>query len=176
MGGWTDYWKERGKRYEAGFVHTPLFEEQERALLTALAELEFGSVLEVGCGFGRVTALVMQSQPSLYTAIDVSAEMLASAKSQIPMVDFAQSAILDYKPGRQWDLVLGVEVLMHIPPSDIAATVNHLRSLSAHHLVTLDYVGDRELAAHNWKHDYAHLMPGSREIDVGEQAIRIWSR
>jgi trans-aconitate methyltransferase len=173
---WTDYWRARGRRYEAEFVRSAVFEQQERALLNVLAHLEYDSVLEVGCGFGRITALVMEREPSLYTAIDVSADMLASARARIPRVDFVQSSILDYKPGRQWDLVLAVEVLMHVPPHEIEATINTMRSMSARHLVTLDYVGDRPLAAHNWKHDYARLLPNATTIKIGDQAIFVWSR
>src|SRR6185369_632382 len=61
------YWRERGETYAAKF-DAPAYEEQERALAAVLAELDYATVLEVGCGFGRIARLLHGQ----YTGIDLS--------------------------------------------------------------------------------------------------------
>lgn len=173
---WLNYWRQRGKGYEAAFRRSPAFEVQERALVDRLDGLEFGSVLEVGCGFGRITELVAgRYRDAAYTAVDVSPDMLASAAQKVPRARFIESSILDLDAeGATWDLVLAVEVLMHVPPDEIVATVEKLCSLAAKYLVTVDYAGTSVgLAAHNWAHDWELLLPDAERTLVGGQVINV---
>jgi trans-aconitate methyltransferase len=181
------YWTAAGfdpahPEHERHFVRTQTFAAQEEALMAVLERLEFRSVLEVGCGWGRITKIVRKRWPAIpYTAIDISPERLASASRKAPDVEFVESSIADYRPGRQWDLVLAVETLMHVPPDEIAAAVDRLHRLARRHIVSLDWtadLGSKPIAAHNWRHDYAELY-GSvlvRTEPVGLQSIHVVGR
>jgi ubiquinone/menaquinone biosynthesis C-methylase UbiE len=65
-----DYWLEQGKVYKNNFKYNNKFELQERLLIEYLTSNIFTStdsenkpagmsVLEVGCGFGRITRLLL---------------------------------------------------------------------------------------------------------------------
>lgn len=154
------YWQERGLTYEAKF-REGRYAEQEHELTRLLDGLEFESVLEVGCGFGRIGELVHRLRPAApYTGIDLSPDMLALASERVPTGEFHQSALADYRPGHKFDLVLAVEVLMHVPPDELDRTVRKLLRLTGRHLVTVDWTTPlprMKTAAHNFLHDYAVL-------------------
>jgi SAM-dependent methyltransferase len=169
----VDYWRERGKRYEREFVRSPKFVAQEEALTALLGRLKFSSVLEVGCGFGRIGALVTALRPGvIYTGIDISPDMLDSAREKMPdatlfegtLSDFDREAdaVSDRDVGSQFDLVLAVESLMHVLPSEIEVTVETMRLLSRRHIVTLDWTYPLapaiKIAEHNFLHDYRALF------------------
>lgn len=163
----TEYWQAAGtdtahREHESRFVRADVFAEQERALLATLDGLEFKSVLEVGCGFGRITRLVSERWPEAsYTAIDLSAERLASAQRKAPNVEFIQTTIQGYKTRRKWDLVLAVETLMHVPGGEVEQVIERLLAMTRKHLVTLDWAvplpAGTAIAPWNECHDYAGL-------------------
>ncbi|HEX5013011.1 MAG TPA: class I SAM-dependent methyltransferase [Candidatus Limnocylindrales bacterium] len=156
------YWRERGETYEAKFV-AEAYRDQEAALLDLVRALPVTglSVLEVGCGFGRIGALIEGLSPEVeYTGVDLSPAMLESARPRI-RGELVESSILDFQAhGRKWDVVLAVEVLMHIPPDELAPTVRKLLRLTGGHLVTVDWTTPlprKRTAAHNFLHDYSVL-------------------
>ena len=88
------YWHERGKGYinefrSHGFAKRRRFRRQEKVLLKALRTLSFESVLEVGCGFGRITKLVLDDFPNIrrYKGIDLSPEQIESCQHYIPSLE-----------------------------------------------------------------------------------------
>lgn len=170
-------WQRRGRTYEARFRQTPAFEAQEAALADVLRPLAFRSVLEVGCGFGRIGELVARIRPDArYTGLDISADMLRGARSRLPDGEFVEAALLDFDAdGRQWDLVLVAEVLMHQPPDAVVAFVAAVRRLARHHVVTVDWDepgAPRVADPGNFQHDYRDLFgPSAHRTPVGRQAI-----
>lgn len=146
--------------------------------METLSRLEFRSIFEVGCGSGRITRLVHQRWPGVqYTAIDLSLDRLMSARARAPRVEFIHSMVQSFRPHRTWDLVLAVEVLMHIPASDIASVIDRLFTFARRNVVTLDWAVpiDRPIAPWNDLHDYAELY-GKRLLSVeqvGLQAIYV---
>ena len=172
---WLDYWVKRGRKYEQDFKRTPAFDVQEQALLATLDGLSFDSILELGCGFGRVTQLLAGRYDVPVTALDISPDQLAAAALRVPSAEYIESSILGFEPApRRWALVIAVEVLMHVPPSEIEATVAKLRELSSALIVTVDYDGPPAgLSAHNWAHDYNALFPEAERTRVGRQSISV---
>jgi len=55
----NEYWTQRGKDYKKNFKYDDKFELQEQILIEYLKKYSFDSVLEVGCGFGRITKLLL---------------------------------------------------------------------------------------------------------------------
>jgi trans-aconitate methyltransferase len=158
------YWRARGETFAA----------QEIVLADIFRGLEFASVLDVGCGTGRIGGLIRGLRPdATYTGIDVSPAVLRSAANRLPDGEFHETTLAAFRPGRKWDLVIASEVLMHIPSADVSAAAQKLRSLSGRFVLTIDYVGARALASHNFAHPYRLLFPDAEVTRVGEQAIHL---
>jgi SAM-dependent methyltransferase len=173
------YWRERGKQYEAKFVRSPKFAVQEAAILGLLARLKFTSVLEIGCGFGRIGSLIVAARPDIsYVGVEVSPDMIASAQQKMPKAELCEATLDDFDPaGRQWDLVIAVETLMHLRPgAEITAAVAKMRDLSKRHIVTLDWsyplAPTVKIAEHNFLHDYRELFgPKATATPLDQQAM-----
>jgi len=80
----NEYWLERGRKY-IDEQHTPpeFHRLQEQFLLDVLQRsgLPMRRVLEIGCGFGRITRLLAETWPDAsITALDLSPEQLANAR------------------------------------------------------------------------------------------------
>ena len=178
-----DYWTAAGAdpshpEHEANFRRTAPYVLQEQALMATLERLDFDSVLEFGCGWGRITQLVHDRWPDVpYRAVDLSEERLISAHARVPGVEFQRSTIAEYD-GKGADLVLAVEVLMHQPPDEVAAAADKLMALSRGYLVAVDWtadLGDAPIAPWNFRHDYGALFHGDDiyTLHVGLQAIHV---
>ena len=74
----------------------------------------FSSVLEVGCGFGRITKLVLSQFPNIrkYTAMDISPHQIKNAREYVKEVradiniEFIVSDIKSLQVTEQYDLVI----------------------------------------------------------------------
>jgi SAM-dependent methyltransferase len=104
------------------------------ALEAALPERPPAAVLEVGMGEGEVTTLVRDRYPDARVVgvdlpdVDLAAEWRARGLTGV----FADISQLPF-PSRQFDLVLGIEVLEHVP--DPAAALAELDRLCRGELV-----------------------------------------
>ncbi|MGA8739384.1 MAG: hypothetical protein WB501_10195, partial [Nitrososphaeraceae archaeon] len=59
-----EYWLERGKVYKQEFQYNKKFKLQEQTLVEYLKKnIPFSTVLEVGCGFGRITKILLSAFP-----------------------------------------------------------------------------------------------------------------
>lgn len=88
------------------------------ALRNILNEINFESVLEIGCGTGKNTEWFAENAQKI-TAVDISVEMLAKAKAKITAdkVSFVQADIENdwaFVNGHSFDLVSFSLVLEHI--------------------------------------------------------------
>ncbi len=177
------YWQEAATNpdhqdHQSQFVYSDVFKEQEERLIATLETLEFASILEVGCGWGRITKLVHERWPDVpYTATDLSVDRIKAAAKHIKGVKFEAESISDLDSRRRYDLVLGVETLMHVPPSLISESIEKLCRLSRRYVVNLDWNTrlSQVIAAHNFIHDYRKLY-GERlvsEEQIGLQAIYV---
>lgn len=167
------YWLERGETYEADFQDGPEYAEQEEIIAEILGPLEFESVLDAGCGFGRIGQVIEAVHPGAsYTGLDLSPDQIASARRRLPGGRFIVSPLADFIPDRTWDLVVAVELLMHIPPKQLGRSIRKLIALASRHVLTVDWdqPGLSEAARHNWCHDYTPWL-GPPVARVGVQGI-----
>jgi len=186
------YWTgEVGKTYRERFVYGAEYIAQEQRLIEFLKTLEFRSVLEVGCGFGRITKLMLEHFPQIktYDAADISQDQIAQACLYVadPRVTFYTSALtnmLYIASRRKYDLVLAVEVLMHVLPEDLQDNVLALSRMCRKHLVTVDWQQrsaeqqEQETDPINFSHDYAtlyhQLFLDFREIQIPQSKQSIF--
>ena len=165
----SEYWRERGKVYKKNFRYDKDKRLQEEFLLTHLNDISgsFKSVLELGCGFGRITKLLLTNYDNIteYLAVDISPDQIENAKNLISSaklsnkvkLDFLVSDIQSLNLDKQYDLVILSEVLLHILPTEIDSIVNKLISMTKRHIINIDWYEDqppKTQAPHNFIHQY----------------------
>lgn len=167
------YWRQRGPTYERN-LRPGLQDEQETVLLPLLAALDFRTVLDVGCGYGRLAEKLAEIRPDMvYTGVDVSPDLLAAARARHPQGEYIESSIADFSPRRKWDLVLCVQVLMHIPPTDVGAVTEKLLRAARKYVVTCDWTKPqaRRIGSSSFLHDYRALLAPDLVVPVGLQSV-----
>ena len=181
-----EYWYEHGKTYKEQFRYNKNFELQESIVIDYLkrnlaSSSSCSTVLEAGCGFGRITKLLLTTFPNIqeYQAIDLSPDQIENAKqftrsvvetmSDNPL-NFVVSDIQSFQSQRKYDLVIASEVLMHVLPSEIEKVMIKLVNMSNHHVVNIDWYEKekpRKMAPHNFIHEYEKIyrnIPSVTEV------------
>lgn len=159
---------------QAGVPALDAYPEQKAVLGSVLdALMPLGSVLEVGCGQGRITQLLV-SRSSDVTVFDLNPDNVRVTLEAFPQVKGFVADLRSWRPQRRWDTVVAIEVLMHIPPADVGQAVSALRQAVLRRLVTCDWVRPVR-AAHNWMYDYSALLgPKQHEVaQISWQAISV---
>ncbi len=168
----SEYWHERGKKYKENFRYDKNKRLQEEFLITHLNGISgsLKSVLELGCGFGRITQLLLTNYSNIteYLAVDISPHQIENAKSLLSSsklspdvkLDFLVSDIQSLKLDKEYDLVILSEVLLHILPTEIDSIIKKLITLSKKHIINIDWYAEhppRIQARHNFIHQYEEL-------------------
>lgn len=177
----TAYWKERGRGYAAELSAPklrPRYEEQARELLDVLRGLEFRSVGEVGCGFGRIGMALKDCFNVVWTGFDLSRDQLTTLRSRsAPLGARAVVASAGRLPlgDEIVDLVLTVEMMMHIPPERVKTVMAELFRVARRYVVHLDWYEDYLPGYETgwcWMHDYPGLW---QSMGVTPRQIRVRS-
>jgi len=164
----TEYWLERGKLYQDKFEYKKEYPREEKVLIDYLKSFSFDTVLEFGCGFGRITKLLLENfQIRKYDAFDISPDQINNAKKlckEFKNVNFNVSAIQDFESSDKYDLVLGFAVLLHVLPKDINDVIEKLVPFSNHHMINVDWhkknlfgIQTRINAIHNYEKIYRNI-------------------
>lgn len=176
-----EYWLKHGRTYKDDFRYNKLFELQERVLIDYLKQntTSFNSVLEIGCGFGRITKLILTNFEGIseYYAIDISPEQIQNAKQLMKdkkevfnnglNLDFAVGDITSLQIQKKYDLVIAAEVLMHILPEDIRDVIHKLVKSSNKHVLNMDWYEEqrpKKAAPHNFVHQYEMIYREFPEV------------
>lgn len=179
----SDYWNERGKIYLKNFEYDKNKAVQEDFLLNHINQFSepFTSVLELGCGFGRITKLLLNNYNGIreYVAVDLSTHQIENAKKYLKSIStsnisltFQVSDIKSFQSKKKYDLVLLSEVLMHILPSEIESVINKVISLSKKHIINIDWYEEeppKKIASHNFIHEYEKLYNSIPEVSYIER-------
>lgn len=166
----TGFWDRTGTHYMQDQSELPEWKKQglrvqEKALVTSLRSLRFGSVLEVGCGYGRILRLIHENFDAVVAGVDLSGDQLRNAvdylKNQGISLSQQSAGNLGFPDGT-FDLVLTCNVLLHVPPRRLDAVLKELLRVSRAHIVLIEpYKGDNRhfRKAYCWEHDYqVHLL------------------
>jgi len=168
-----EYWLTRGKVYKAQFKYDPEKQLQEQVLVGYLKSMPpFQTVLEIGCGFGRISNLVLLNFPAIqeHVATDMSPDQLETAKGFVKSdkVRFIESDIQSLQPDKKYDLVIAVSVLLHILPDEIDQAIAKMVSFSNKHVVNVDYYEEdkaRQVAPHNFMHPYEAIYKSLPSVE-----------
>ena len=169
----SEYWHERGKKYKENFRYNKNFVLQEELLITYLSDNIFTadestkSVLELGCGYGRITKLLLTKFPNMikeYLAVDLSPHQIENAKEYVGSnnnkLTFSVSDIQSFDTNKKYDLVILSEVLLHVLPSEIDSVIKKILLLSNIHIINIDWYEDKLprdykiRATYNFIHQY----------------------
>jgi len=166
----NEYWLRRGKTYVSEErLASEYYRRQERFLLDRLlsARLPMQRILELGCGFGRITRLLASTFPTAaITAVDLSPDQLAHARvwcAEARNITFLPYDIYSNQsfPSDRYDTAIAIEVFLHHPLDAVTRAVDRLAAVSSY-IVNLDWSEDWtwEIAEHVWVHDYAAMYRG----------------
>jgi SAM-dependent methyltransferase len=172
------YWKEKGKAYYKNFdFNDKLVKYQESEVMgylrTNASIEEVKTILEVGCGFGRYTKLLLGCFPrtTRYCAIDISRDQLEKARDYVndTRVIYIETSVKDFSSTDKYDLVFAGEILFQILPEDIENIVHKLLFLTNKHFIHIDpeiqyyrtelylYGDEQQVVDYAFFHDYESI-------------------
>ncbi len=163
----NQYWLKRGQTYiREDRLGLDYHRVQERFLFDVLraGQLPMSRMVEVGCGFGRVTKLLSENFPGAQiTGLDLSPDQLANAKRYCAGRENIQFASYDFYsgqpvPGGGYDCAFAIEVFLHHPEPVIRALIGKLLAASQF-VVSIDWseAWPWKTPEHVWIHDYPKL-------------------
>ena len=162
------YWTERGRTFEEEARRNGWHDAQDGVLAELLARLHYRSVLDVGCGFGRVGAAIERDRPWVrYTGLDVSPDLVEAARTAMPTGEFICTDLATWEPTRQWDLVIAISVLGHLLPADVPLVLDRLTRAARRDLIVMDWDAVGQQTEYQFGHDYATLLPTAEHTTVG---------
>ena len=174
------YWNERGKNLDKeNLYNKEKYRIQEELLLDYLKKIKFSKILELGCGYGRITELIIKNfQVERYVAMDISSYLIEKAKSNpnIKTVQFQVNDITNLSTIENFDLVISSEALMHVKPEKIKQVIDNIISISDKHVINIDWFDDQVPKikfGHNFIHDYKKMYSSKENVKITEVGIPI---
>lgn len=157
------YWEKRGRNYINEAKPSELDEQLDNTI-HALEAFEFNSILEYGCGYGRLTEkLFDRFSPTRYVAFDLSKNQIIQAKNhnRSRNIEFIRSTIDKFTTNETFDLVIGAEVLLHIPPPTIRQNMEKLCLFSKKFIMNIDPIYEEgkitTKKTTSFRHDYESI-------------------
>lgn len=160
----NEYWLKRGQTYIGeGRLSRDYHQLQEKFLIERLrgGRLPLRKILELGCGFGRITKLLGQNFPDAQiVALDLSPDQLANAQRHCQGAGNVRFEQYDFYarspfPGADYDVAIAIEVFLHHPPELVRDLIQRLAGVSQF-IVNLDWSEDWpwKTPPHVWVHNY----------------------
>ncbi len=167
------FWTKRGKTlYSDNPYDDEGYKKQTKLVLDYLKSLDFSTVLEFGCGYGRYTKLLLENfKIDYYLATDLSSDLVNQARDltkDFDNVTFKVGMIHDLDIDSKFDLVFGTEVLQHVKNEDIKSCIDKLVNLSKKHVVNVDSYIDSDsvdLAFHCFNHNFEKIYSGNKSVN-----------
>ena len=98
------------------------------------------SCIEFGANIGmNLRALKLLYPAQEQHAIEINAAAADELASFVPAANVHRQSILDFAPGRTWDLVLIKGVLIHMNPEALPAVYDALHKATGRHLLVCEY-------------------------------------
>ena len=171
------YWEKRGEKFHAENIYDDSkYRKQEEKLMGLLSKLEFSTVFEFGCGYGRITELILKKfEIKEYHATDISPHLVREVNDSLKKYDNLETSVIDIAnihTGKKYDLVIGSEVLMHVKPNQINNTVEELIKHTKKYLVNVDWYElpvPKIKAGHNFVHEYDKIYKTKQMINNIQQ-------
>ena len=146
------------------------FPKQVIKLHEMLKNRKFSSVLEIGCGDGRITKeLLKHYNIETYDAVDISLDRIENAKNNVEnlkgicSIQFFASSFQEFSSEKKYDLVIAAELLMHVPDDEISSFIRNMIQRSKKYVMNIDYFPEEgfewpKLKDRNYLHNYLDLF------------------
>lgn len=167
------FWDDYGDRYFKSFDKREKFQfgltgqNPVAWLIFKLEALQPGSILEAGCGFGRLAPFLIDANiVSEYWGVDFSDKILKCAEEYLK--DYhkkdrihLQNASAKHMPysDESFDIVMTNELLMHMTSTKVDHCLREFRRIARKYIVLVErfvYVGEHPYP-HIWSHDIMKL-------------------
>ena len=124
------FWTKWGKSYIEDFP--PTGERKEPFFVEALGKLEFSSLLDVGCGYGRYLKLVKESfNPARLSGADISDTQLEEGRrflADYPDIELRQSPATSLPfEDQSFDVVLTYGLMVCLRPDEVTVFLEEAR-------------------------------------------------
>ena len=169
----SEYWAKRGQTYEQEARERGWWDAEDLPLIDLIGELKPSTILEIGCGYGRVGAAIQRHFPDVeYTGIDISADLIEASRRRLPKAELIVADIATWDADRQWDLVLAANTLGHIRPEDLAAVWAKMQKWARRDIIHIDWNEVGKRTAYQFGHSYQGLHGRAlREIPMGATTL-----
>jgi SAM-dependent methyltransferase len=158
------YWTERGRTYHTEIRLTEDYHRLQQSFLVdviKLSALPVRSILEIGCGYGRITKILAAAFPNCrITALDLSEDQLANARrycGDSKDIVFQQYDLYSGQPlpADNFDLAIAVEVFLHHPDQAVRGFIKRVLD-HAQYLASIDWCEEWQtpVSHHVWIHNY----------------------
>ena len=85
-------------------------------LVARLGEIRPGTIIDLGCGPGNSTAILLKRFPEAkIVGLDNSDEMIEQARAALPLIDWIHADVRIWKPDYQFDLIFSNAALQWVP-------------------------------------------------------------
>ncbi len=144
-----DYWEARSESWEQQAVHGVFPHKKE--IEEVLGDLDYKSVLDVGCGNGRWFPYF---RDKLYSGIDISEKLISIAQQYYPQSDFRAIKLEDIQTNAKgkFDLAFVYTCLQHIKPEDLEVAATKLKEVSKYSILIESPEGWD--GSYGFNHDY----------------------
>jgi trans-aconitate methyltransferase len=162
------YWSERGRTYEAEARERGWWDAEDQPLIDLMRQLTFKTVLEVGCGYGRVGAAILRHFPKVkYTGIDISVDLVEAAARRLPDAELICADVATWDSDHTWDLVLAANTLGHIRPEDLPGVWAKMERWATRDIIHIDWNDAGNKTAYQYGHRYDLLHGLAVETPMG---------
>jgi SAM-dependent methyltransferase len=142
-------------------IHTCWGLEKQDFMIVSniISTLEPRSILDIGCGSGRLFSLYLEKDIVDITGVDISHVALSIAKKEYPQVTTICSSLEDSDFGEQFfDLAISNRTLQHVPPALIDLVVKKICLHSRYVYINESVLGEEGKSGSLFQHDYEFLF------------------
>lgn len=105
-----------------------------------LKGIEINSILELGSNIGlNLMALSGMYPEAEMAAVDINSGAVQELRRNMPKVEVFEQSIMDFRPDKQWDLVMTKSVLIHIPPERLDEVYTIMFNSSSEYILLAEY-------------------------------------
>jgi len=145
-------------------------------------ELNVKSLIDFGCGSGRLFNLYLQKNISNVTGIEISSKSIEIAKKHaFDRVNFLCGDILQLNIEDNYDLIISNRTLEHIAPERIEKVISKLCSLSSAIYINEFTDSDYVQSFYSFNHKYLEIFGKynyfiSKQGNIGNQTFFLFKR
>ena len=158
------YWRDRVADWEQAYGST-INHLHRDSLMKVLKEIEFDSVMEIGCNAAPNLQRIKKEFKGVKLAgCDINEQSIVSARKVLPEAILATNEASKLPFGdKSYDLIICDAILIYINPREIRKVRDEMLRVARKAIVMVEWQADREdkIFGH-WRRDYRKLFEGHK--------------